>query len=132
AQAREQDGTPIPGDRVELQPAFQRWSVGEYQSKALPTQTVVTGPDGKASATVIPPRSGEIRLLAKAVDRKGRAIYGKAYVWAADDSGSDLETQYADLSILTDRRRYRAGETARVLINAQYAGPSVLLAVEGH
>ena len=130
--AKDHDGKPVPGVRVDVRPEFQKWFHGEYQKEPLPGQTAVTGPDGNAMVNVVPPRSGEIKLAAAAIDQHGHKIHGRAYIWVADDRGGDLETEYADLSVLTDKRRYGPGDTARVLINSARKGQTVLLTVEGH
>ena len=53
------------------------------------------------------------------------------YVVGGAGAGADLETEYSDLALLTDKRQYQPGETARVLVNTSRQGQTVLLSVEG-
>jgi uncharacterized protein YfaS (alpha-2-macroglobulin family)/5-hydroxyisourate hydrolase-like protein (transthyretin family) len=132
--ARDWDGRPVPNLSVNVESVYSRWDSKKYRYLYTPAgapQKVTTGPDGKAAVTITPPRAGELRVNARAADAKGRVIRARTYLWAAGDEGGALETEYADLSVLTDRRRYNPGDTARVLINAQRTGQTALLTVEG-
>jgi uncharacterized protein YfaS (alpha-2-macroglobulin family) len=129
--AKDYDGSPVPNVPVTLETGYQEWKRDEYQYQKVGVQQAVTGADGKVSLVITPPRDGELLLKARASDSQKRRIQGRAWLWVAGDEGGDLQTQYADLSLLTDRRRYSPGDTARVLINAARAGESVLLTVEG-
>src|SRR5262249_24981193 len=81
--------------------------------------------------SITPSKSGELRLLASARDARGRTVHVRIYLWVTSDAGEEMETEYANLSLLTDKRRYMPGDTARVLINAKLTGETVLLTVEG-
>ncbi|MDQ3815830.1 MAG: hypothetical protein M3347_18130, partial [Armatimonadota bacterium] len=106
-------------------------SYSESTYRLLNEYRATTGPDGRAIIAVTPSRSGELRLKARSWDRQARAIHASAYLWASGDAGGDFGTRYADLSLHTDKRRYKAGETARVLINSDRTGQTVLLTIEG-
>ena len=58
-------------------------------------------------------------------------ILGRASLWVTSDQGGDLDTTYNDLSLLTDKRHYNPGDTARVLLNSSHIGQTVLLTIEG-
>jgi uncharacterized protein YfaS (alpha-2-macroglobulin family) len=58
-------------------------------------------------------------------------MHAHADLYACSDSGGDLQTNYGDLSLLTDKKTYGPGDVARVLINTARTGESVLLTVEG-
>jgi len=129
--AKDHDGNPVPNRAFDLETGYQEWKDGEYKFTPVGAQRGTTGPDGRAVLDVTPPRAGELRLIARATDSAGRPIRGRAYLWAADDAGGELQTEYADLSLLTDKRRYQPGETARVLLNAGRVGQTALLTIEG-
>lgn len=129
--ARDFTGEPIARLPIALEFGIERWEKGKYRFVAEGSLKLVTGPDGVARTEVTPRRAGELRLSVQASDSAGRAVRARGYLWVAGDGGGNLQTEYADLSLLTDKRRYRPGETARVLINAARFGQTALLTVEG-
>ena len=131
--AHDHDGKPVAGAPVTLTPSYSNWDEKTKTSKTvtLPVVTGITGEDGAALLSVTPPRAGDLRLSAKASDKSGHDIYARSSLWVSSDSGGDLNTQYTDLALLTDKRRYLPGETARVLVNTSRTGQTVLLTVEG-
>jgi uncharacterized protein YfaS (alpha-2-macroglobulin family) len=131
--ARTYDGKPVPGVKISLESGYTKWNKKKRDEvfTRAGVQDAVTGADGRVTVTVVPPHKGELRLNARTTDTHGHALIARGYLWAAGDEGSDLDTQYDDLSILTDRRRYNAGETARVMVNASRIGQTVLVTVEG-
>ncbi|MDI6771921.1 MAG: MG2 domain-containing protein [bacterium] len=130
---RDLDRRPVPGVSVTLEMSYVRWDYGrrEYVGLKAWTQTVTTGPDGSVPATVTLPRSGYVQILAIARDTAGREIRGDTWLWASGEAGGDFGVRYTDLSLQTDKRRYRAGETARVLLNADKTGQTALVTIEG-
>ncbi len=131
--AKDFEGRPVKGATVELESGYQKWSAASRKSEyeMASQQRAVTGDDGTARVTITPPRAGELRLKARARDAKGRAIEDETELWVTGEDGGDLNAQYGDLSLLTDKKRYRAGETARVLVNTERAGQTALLCIEG-
>jgi hypothetical protein len=132
-QARDHENKPVEGVSLTLDAVYSAWDPEKKRAETEPlaTESARTGTDGNALVAITPGRGGEIRLTARASDRAGRAVRGRGYLWAADDAGGDLQTEYADLSLLTDKRRYRPGDTARVLLNAARTGQTALLTIEG-
>ena len=125
---------PKPGVTVTLSAVYDTWNALKKETVAIPLsrpQTAQTGSDGRAIFPVTPPRSGEIRLLASVSDDGNRVVKAEGNLWAATDKGEDLDTDYGDLSLLTDKRQYGPGDTAKILVNASRTGQSVLLSVEG-
>jgi uncharacterized protein YfaS (alpha-2-macroglobulin family) len=131
---RDAKKNPVPGIPVEISAAYDEWDAKKKQSVTKPlgtSQTATTGEDGRAILAVTPTRTGELRLTATTKDSGGRSIRAEASLWVASDGGENLNTDYGDLSLLTDKRKYLPGETARVLVNTSRTGQSVLLSVEG-
>lgn len=129
--ARDHEGRPVPNTPITLETGYERWRNNIYSHERVGTEQAVTGADGRAVVSITPPHDGELRLRAVAKDAKGREIHDRAELWVAGDAGGDLQTEYADLSLLTDKRRYRSGDVARVLINSARTGQTILLTVEG-
>ncbi len=138
--AKDHDGKPVANVAVELEMGFHEWrrikndDEGKfaYHYTQVGTLHATTGLDGKVTMPVVAPRAGELYLKARAFDSGHRKVIGTSYIWVAADQGGDLNTEYADLSLLTDKHHYSPGETARVLINSSRIGQTVLLTVEGN
>ncbi len=131
---RDAEKNPVSGIAVTLSSAYDEWDAKKKKSitSQLGTpQTATTGEDGRAILSVTPTRTGELRLTATTKDSGGRAIRSEASLWVAGDAGDDLNTDYGDLSLLTDKRKYLPGDTARVLVNTSRTGQNILLSVEG-
>lgn len=134
--ATDYNGKPVPNTPIELESGY--WSyeskTGDDTESKLQTisfRRAATDAKGKVILKVTPPRSGELRLEARARDAGGRPIRGLGYLWVSGDRGGDLDSVYDDLSLMTDQRRYQPGQTARVLINARNTGAMALLTIEG-
>jgi uncharacterized protein YfaS (alpha-2-macroglobulin family) len=72
-----------------------------------------------------------VRGEATATDRRGNRVHRFSSVWATDETFSDLGIQYADLEIVADKKQYRKGDTAVLLINTRAKGATALLTIEG-
>ncbi|MGQ0548355.1 MAG: alpha-2-macroglobulin family protein, partial [Armatimonadota bacterium] len=131
--AEDYDKKPVPGVRIELEAAYERWNPAKREAflETAVKQTATTGSDGKATIDVTIPGRGFGRLIARARDSKGRTVAGETFLCAIDDSGAELQIRYAELSLLTDKRRYMPGDVARVLINTDRVGQTALLTIEG-
>ncbi len=129
--ARDYDNKPVGNVPVEVELGYQTWTAGSLEFKRTGLQQITLGGDGRYSLAVTPPRTGEFVMKLRAHDGLGHVIVSRGSLYVSADSGGDLDTEYADLALLTDRRRYKAGDTARVLINAQRTGETVLLTIEG-
>ncbi|MCW3054330.1 MAG: Large extracellular alpha-helical protein, partial [Chthonomonadales bacterium] len=138
--AKDHDGKPVANIAVDLEMGYHEWKRVKnddegkyaYHYTAAGTLHATTGPDGRVTIPVTAPRAGELYLKARAFDSGHRKIIASGYLWVAADAGGDLNTEYADLSLLTDKRHYNPGDTARVLINSSRIGQTVLLTVEGN
>jgi len=128
---RDLAGAPVANARVHLDEGFSHWKDDKFEYKLFRSVDAVSGADGRAIVQVVPPRGGNVELKAHVTDVQGHVIRARADLWAASDEGGDLDTEYADLSLATDKKRYAPGETARVLINAARTGQTVLVTVEG-
>ena len=128
---RDFEGRPLSNVPVTVETGYQKWDRSGIHYEKVGIQRVVSGADGTGAFSVVPPRSGEFVMKAHVTDSKRRYIWSKAYLWVADDRGGDLGTTYDDLSVLPDKRRYKPGETARVMLNARRTGQTALLTIEG-
>ncbi len=83
------------------------------QPSALrPGEVVASAPGPKAQLTI--PEGGMFLLLAEAKDRKGRLVTAQRLITVAAE-GTPLPA-VPDLRAVSDKRDYRPGETARILV----------------
>jgi uncharacterized protein YfaS (alpha-2-macroglobulin family) len=132
--ARDHDGKPAANVAVTLAATYQRWDAKNNTvqvSNAGIHQGATTGSGGTAALTFTPAHTGELELVATAYDSRGRVLHARQSLYASNANGGDLQTEYSDLSLLTDHKKYGPGDVARVLVNTAHLGQTVLLTVEG-
>jgi hypothetical protein len=130
-EVRDYDNKPI-STAVHLDLAAYDWrnrKVSEAKSRA----DVTTGADGSANAELrIPAQGGSYRVLATARTPEGRTVQYAEYLWIA---GTGEETydggQQRTVLIVPDKKTYRPGETAKILLITGQANTPVLVTVEG-
>ncbi|MCX7671776.1 MAG: alpha-2-macroglobulin, partial [Anaerolineae bacterium] len=138
-------GKPEPATPVELIASRIRWySVREraedgnyyWTSRAektpVFTQTVTTGTDGTAVFTFTPDAAGEYKVEATGRDRAGRFMRSATYVWISGPGYAPWRQENNDrIQLIPDKKEYKPGETARLLVASPYQTPvKALLTVE--
>ena len=92
-----------------------RWVDDNLQTQVIEKHHLRTDSTGRASLVLKPGREGEYYIAAEADDRLGNCITSLAYLWVY---GGPLERWESypmdDLKIVTDKRTYKPGDTARV------------------
>jgi len=128
--ARDYDGHPIQTNfHVEL----SRWSWrSQESSKTLWSSDARTGADGKGEVQVRIPESGEFRVRVTAPSPEKREVRTDTFLWAPGGTpwwsgGGERES----IKIVTDKKEYKPGDTARVAVFAGRDAPRVLVSVEG-
>lgn len=138
-------GRPEPEAQIELIAHRIRWySVREqaedgnyyWSSRAektpVFTQTVTTGADGTAVFTFTPDEAGEYKIEATGRDRAGHIIRSATYAWVSGGGYTAWRQENNDrIQLIPDKKEYRPGETARLLVASPYQTPvKALLTVE--
>ncbi len=118
---------------VELSAFYRKWNetTDKWTDENAQTVHASTGADGSARFAVTAPRAGVWTLSARSLDSRNRPVVATRTLWIAGEEGGDFDAQRSDLSLLTDKKRYNTGETARVLLNAQGTGGTALVTIEG-
>ena len=133
-ETRNLDDLGVPAS-VSLELVKQDWI---YTKKDGYTQTektlaVVsgrTGANGLGRLTVSAPRGGGYLLRARVKDGAGRVSRDEQFVWVLDPN-EDWYWNYRDLSLKFDKKSYKPGETATLLIGSPRPGTPVLVTIEG-
>ncbi|RYX84790.1 hypothetical protein EON83_09155 [bacterium] len=131
--ANDFNGKAIPNAPIELACLYRNWDTKNDKWQEGKTQTVrgTTDAKGVARIPITPPKEGVWTLRAQTRDSKGRDIVATRTLWIAGNEGGDYDAPYSSLALLTDKKRYRTGETARVLLNAEQSGGTALVTIEG-
>jgi len=130
------ESNPVPGQSVTVQFLERRWfSVQEQDSQGtlrwvtsvkenfVGRNTAVTGEDGLASLSFIPPSGGVFKAIVTVRDKKGYSHQSSAYVWVASkDYVSWRQTNDRSFNLVADKDSYTPGETAEILIAQPFEG----------
>ena len=76
------------------------------------------------------PQPGYWKIRAEALDQKGRKAEGTTYIWIWED-GYAWQGSYRSLEAEFDRKSYKPGEMARLIVRSPHEGGTMLLSMEG-
>jgi uncharacterized protein YfaS (alpha-2-macroglobulin family) len=128
--ARDREGRPVQ-TRVKLTFFERRWQKVvkrtedgyeypdyEVKEKELSSAVVDTNAEGKGATDYLPPQPGSI-LIKTTIEENGKPVVTEAgYLWVADDTGRWTDVSYegeGEIKLVTDKKSYRPGETAKIL-----------------
>ncbi|HEV7889201.1 MAG TPA: MG2 domain-containing protein [Pyrinomonadaceae bacterium] len=128
--ARDREGRPVQ-TRVKLTFFERRWQKVvkrtedgyeypdyEVKEKELSSAVVDTNAEGKGATDYLPPQPGSI-LIKTSIEEQGKPVVMEAgYIWVADDTGRWTDVSYEgedEIKLVTDKKSYRPGETAKIL-----------------
>lgn len=137
------DGRRLAGKAVHVELVQRRWTlarerIGDVKSRAVTkvVDQVVAACDvttGAASRCALHVNAGGYHLVvARAKDGKGRAAeaaYG-VYASGAGGSASYGDDDRARVQLVTGKKQYRVGETAKILVKSPFARAEALVTVE--
>lgn len=134
---------PAPGQALDIGIFRREWysvreqgADGRFYWTSAYTDTLVenlaatTDAQGRASVTFTPPEGGSYRIAASGKDAAGRAVAATAFTWA---TGGEVFWGIDDsnrVDLIADKRLYRPGETANILVTAPYPDMTALLTIE--
>lgn len=98
--------------------------------RLIDTVEAVTDATGQASFRYAFPRPGNWRLTAVTSDSRGRDAVGQEWVWVWQQ-GYEWNSSWRELGLTFDKKSYRPGETARLLVKNPVKKGHLLLTVEG-
>ncbi len=125
-------GKPKPDHPVIMeieQQSYDRKS-RTWSWKAVATVNASTDSYGAARIPYIFPDSGYWRLRAVTFDEGKRRSFDETYSWVWD-KGSSWAGSYRELEAEFDRKSYKPGDTARLIVRSPGIGGSLLFTLEG-
>jgi len=98
--------------------------------RKLESRQVTTDETGRAVFSQVFPRSGYWQVTATTTDERGLKAVGRGWVWVWKH-GHTWDNSYRELGMELDKKSYRPGDTARLILKSPAPGASLLLTVEG-
>ncbi len=121
---------PARDTDVTLKVNRRSWKKDEPQDAAVFEGSTKTDANGLAEISFVPVEAGYLRAVASAKDARGNETTAEAWVWVASDawegSGGGTET----VEILPDKKTYKPGDTASVLITTTQKNLTCLVTLE--
>ena len=93
---------------------------------------IETGANGLAELPIRIGRSGQFRVSYKTKDPWGGEVQGNAMVWVAGDDFDGQHYRFNELEVLTDKREYKIGDTAHVMLNVSDTESYVLFSPDAY
>ena len=91
---------------------------------------IQTDKGGVATSRYNFPQPGYWKIRAEATDQRGRKAEGTTFLWVWEN-GYAWRGSYRSLEAEFDRKSYKPGETARLIVRSPQEGGSLLLSMEG-
>ena len=123
------DGKPVRATG-QVQLDLAEWVGREERFETRDSAAWATDEAGSATVSLAPKEEGSYRLLATAQDSRGNRIAGGEWLWVTSETQFNYSYPYGELDLVADRRDYREGDTARILVNTELAPVTALLTVE--
>lgn len=127
--AADYEGKPV---QVPFTLALKReiWTKKKAVTEVAATREGRTDAAGQAVVAVAPPKAGYYRLYLQAVDPGGRVIASERWLWVSGED-APFAYRYGEVRLVADKKIYKPGDTARVLVNVARPGSDALLTLEG-
>ena len=127
---------PVADQRVTVSFTERRWYSVQQQDKQgqvrwvtsvkeVPAgrKSVVTGEDGTASVSFVPPRGGTYKAVVTVTDPQGRSHSSSAYIWVTSEEYVPWrQTNDRTFNLIADKDTYAPGDTAELLIAQPFQG----------
>ncbi len=125
------DGKPLRANldvTVEEQVYDKKTQISSFRK--LDETRVTTDETGRAVFSRVFPRPGYWRVTATTLDERGLKATAQGWIWVWKE-GFAWDSSYRELSVEFDKKSYRPGDTARLIVKSPAPGASLLLTVEG-
>lgn len=97
----------------------------------ITTLPATTNAQGLATLTYTPPQAGTYRMVAEGKDTKGNAVRSAVYQWiTGQDQVSWRQSGQDRFDLVTDKKSYSVGDTAKILVSVPFAPAEALMTIE--
>ena len=107
------------------------WNCDEVKTE-IQRGDLTTDANGKYRLAFVPPRGGSYRVDAQGRDARGNRVLGQTWLWVSDHS-QFLAWRFDNndrIELVLDKKEYRVGDTAKVLIQSPYEKATALVTLE--
>jgi uncharacterized protein YfaS (alpha-2-macroglobulin family) len=107
------------------------WKCDEVKTE-IQRGDLTTDANGKYRLAFVPPRGGSYRVDAQGRDARGNRVLGQTWLWVSDHS-QFLAWRFDNndrIELVLDKKEYRVGDTAKVLIQSPYEKATALVTLE--
>lgn len=127
------DRKPVGNKTLDAVIERVRWARGREILSPVTTASITTGADGRKVLRWKADTEGAIRVTLSGKDQAGRVARGSTDLWVARDSYEGWEDvrPEGDLTVVPDKKVYRKGDTARLLVTTTAKNPVLLVTAEG-
>ena len=131
AVAKDYDGRPIQtAIRVELLQPRREFGDSKEKEEVLDSQNVQTGTDGTANVAFTAKREGSFILSVTAQTPEKRQVKGTSWIWVAGPGGAWWGGESREIRMVADKKSYKVGDTAHVLIMTGVPDSYLLITTE--
>jgi alpha-2-macroglobulin len=130
--ARDYEGHAVR-TAVHVELMSERWHYPRKDEKVVASQDVETGDDGTARFTLTTAEAGSFILKATATTPENREILQSAWLWipGGDFGGGWWGQGQRQIRLIADKKSYKAGDTAHIMIMTGVPEAYVLVTTEG-
>ena len=126
-QTRDYDNNPVSA-KVQL----DAYASGSRKNPlSVAHAEVQTDTQGEAKATLTLPKGGSYRVHAHSATSANREVGNDAYVWVSSRDSSLFGRSTGSIQIVPDKKTYKPGDTAKVLIVTGAPKAKLLFTIEG-
>jgi alpha-2-macroglobulin len=131
AVAKDYDGKPVQtAVHVELVRGYWWYRSGNQQETILDARDATTGPDGTALVTFNAKEAGNLYLRVKAQTPEQREVQANGYLWITSTANNWWGTENREIRMVTDKKSYKVGDTAHVLVLTGMSDAYLLVTTE--
>jgi len=130
ARLRDLEQKPAANVPVSLTAALQLWDRKGNHEKQLTTLKGTTDAKGEVVFPLTLSETGSVIAKIQTTDPHGNPVEDSQYIWVTTFEGGDYGGSYPNLSLVPDKKEYRIGDTAQILLNTDKFGAMAILGVE--
>ncbi len=114
--AQDYDGKPVQ-TQIHLGAALEKWDSVTHERSETPvaSKDASTGADGTAVVDLPMSSSGDFQVTASAQTPESRTVQGRTWMWIWNGAG-EWYTANTQAQIVADKKSYRVGDTAHLLL----------------
>jgi uncharacterized protein YfaS (alpha-2-macroglobulin family) len=126
--ALDYDGNPVA---TPVKAQLMEWRPGDHREKVNSTRDLATDAQGHASVDFVIPSGGEWRVNVSAPTPQKRQVEDYSYLWVSGGDAALYGQKQDTLQIVPDKKSYKPGDTAKILVVTGVPRAKVLVTVEG-